>query len=460
MADDDAGAAGGGGASRAARGAASADASAAGAAPVREAADVVIVGAGLTGAAAAWRLAQAGRDVLVLERDVPAGRLGSSHGSARILRYGYADGFYTSLLRRAEGGWRELERASGRRLVTRTGCVDFGPERRIAPVARAFAAEGLEHEVLAPQEAAARWPGISFDSAALFQPDAGVLDAEGTVAALLDAARSLGARVLTGWEAASVRERAAGYEVLARDGRRAEAGRVVVAAGGWLPGLLRELPLADGCLERLPPLRVMQESAFHFPYREPGATPAGLPGPPAAPPGGAISGAAPSDAAASEADAPDEAAVWPTFIHMGSGLPVYGLPGGRDAGHRGQKVARFNAGRPLADASEQDLAVTQGQRRDVVDFVRERMPGLVPEPYAETTCLFTNTPNEDFVLDRWGGVVIASPCSGHGGKFAPLLGELIRDLALPEEPARGLAAVPERFQPWHGSLLEHDGGVS
>ena len=177
----------------------------------------------------------------------------------------------------------------------------------------------------------------------------------------------------------------------------------------------------------------MQESAFHFPYRDPGTTPAGLTDPPAA---------------------------WPTFIHMGSGLPVYGLPGGRDAGHRGQKVARFNAGRPLADASEQDLAVTQEQRRDVVDFVRERMPGLVPEPYAETTCLFTNTPNEDFVLDRWGGVVIASPCSGHGGKFAPLLGELIRDLSLPEDPARGLAAVPERFQPWHGTLLEHDGGVS
>jgi sarcosine oxidase len=423
-----------GGAARAGCGAAPAGGAAPAAEPGREAADVVILGAGLTGAAAAWRLAQAGRDVLVLERDVPAGRLGSSHGSARILRYGYADGFYTSLLRRAEGGWRELERASGRRLVSRTGCVDFGPERRIDPVARAFAAAGLEHEVLAPQEAADRWPGISFDSAALFQPDAGVLDAEGTVAALLEAARSLGARVLTGWEAASVRERAAGYEVLARDGRRAEAGRVVVAAGGWLPGLLRELPLPSGCLERLPPLRVMQEAAFHFPYRDPGTTPAGPPDPPAA--------------------------AWPTFIHMGAGLPVYGLPGGRDAGHRGQKVARFNAGRPLADASEQDLAVTEEQRRDVVGFVRERMPGLVPEPYAETTCLFTNTPNEDFVLDRWGGVVIASPCSGHGGKFAPLLGELVRDLALPEDPARGLAAVPERFQPWHGTLLEHDGGVS
>ncbi|WP_309248097.1 FAD-dependent oxidoreductase [Rothia santali] len=145
---------------------------------------------------------------------------------------------------------------------------------------------------------------------------------------------------------------------------------------------------------------------------------------------------------------------------MGDGLPVYALPGGRDAGHRGQKVARFNAGRPLRDASGQDLRITEAQRRDVVDFVRERLPGLVPEPYAETTCLFTNTPGEDFVLDRWDGVVVASPCSGHGGKFAPLLGELLRDLTLPEDPAAGLDAVPGRFQPWHGTPVRREGGVS
>ncbi|MCP3424946.1 FAD-dependent oxidoreductase [Rothia sp. AR01] len=198
----------------------------------REAADVVVVGAGLTGAAAAWRLAQAGRDVLVLERDVPAGRLGSSHGSARIFRYGYADGFYTDLLRRAEAGWRELEEASGARLITRTGGLDFGPERRLDAVAGAFAAAGRPHELLAAGEAAERWPGISFDSPALFQPDAGVLDAEGTVAALLDAARAAGARVLTGWDVASVREGPAG-PAATRSSPGTGAGRA--RAGSWWP---------------------------------------------------------------------------------------------------------------------------------------------------------------------------------------------------------------------------------
>jgi sarcosine oxidase len=79
-------------------------------------------------------------------------------------------------------------------------------------------------------------------------------------------------------------------------------------------------------------------------------------------------------------------------------------------------------------------------RRRVAEYVREYLPGLVPEPYAETTCLFTNTPTEDFVIDSAEGITVVSPCSGHGAKFAPVIGELAADVA------SSAGGVPARFR--------------
>ena len=119
---------------------------------------------------------------------------------------------------------------------------------------------------------------------------------------------------------------------------------------------------------------------------------------------------------------------------------MYALPGGRDADWRGQKVAEFNGGRVLPSAAARTGRVDPANRARVVEHVRRYLPGLVPEPYAETTCLFTNTPTEDFVVDGVDGVTVLSPCSGHGAKFAPLLGRLAADAAL------GTGAVPSAFR--------------
>ena len=127
---------------------------------------------------------------------------------------------------------------------------------------------------------------------------------------------------------------------------------------------------------------------------------------------------------------------WPTFIHKREGWQAYGLPGGRDAGFRGQKVAQYNGGKILPSAAEQDGQIDPDNRRRVIEYVAKYLPGLVPEPYAETTCLFTNTPTEDFILDRADGITILSPCSGHGAKFAPLIGRLAADLATGAGPSR------------------------
>ena len=353
----------------------------------------VVIGAGLAGAATAWCLARRGHEVTLVERTRPATRDGSSHGSARIFRYAYPDDFYARLVVAARAGFDELERLSGCRLITPSGALDFGPARDPRALARVLEAVGVEHELLSAADARARWPQISVDSETLWHPGAGVIDAESTVRAMLEQAECNGAAFHTDWPVTDIAATPVGYRLATGDGRTLDAERIVVAAGGWLPWLLDRLPLPAAFRALMPRLQVSQENAYHFPYRD-GATDS-----------------------------------WPTFIHKSSAIQTYGLPGGRDAGFRGQKLAEFDGGPKLASAADQDAIVDPANRARVVEYVRRHLPGLVPEPYAETTCLFTNTPSQDFLVDGVDGVTLVSPCSGHGAKYAPLIGDIAADVA-------------------------------
>ena len=364
----------------------------------------LVVGAGLAGAATAWRLAERGHEVTLVERTEPAAADGSSHGSARIFRYAYHERDYVELAVRAAAAFRELERLHGAPLLTPAPALDHGPGRDPRALARVLQDVGVEHELLGAAEARARWPQLVVDGEVLHQPGGAVIDAEGTVRAMVDLARAAGARVLTGWPLVRLERTATGFTARSTAGRALDAGHVVVAAGGWLPDLLGELPLPTGFLAAFPALQVLQENAFHFPYRE--QHPHGT---------------------------------WPTVIHEVPGILVYALPGGRDAGFRGQKVAEYAGGRPIASAAGQSGAVDAANRARVSEYVRRYLPGLVPEPYAETTCLFTSTPTEDFVVDGADGITVLSACSGHGAKFAPLLGEIAADVATGGTP-------PQRFR--------------
>ncbi|WP_460455392.1 FAD-dependent oxidoreductase, partial [Arthrobacter bambusae] len=255
-----------------------------------------------------------------------------------------------------------------------------------------------------------RWPYIAFDTTVLWHPGAGVIDAETSVNAMIEQAVKLGARLLTGWNVSRVEKRGSGYRLSSGGWETLDAGNVIISAGGWLPSLLGQLPLPAGFLARLPGFTVRQEQAYHFRYR--------------------------SD------DSP-----WPTFIHKSADIQTYGLPGGRDAGFSGQKVAEYNGGKFIPSAAAQTGLLDPDNRRRVVDYVRKYLPGVDPEPYAETTCLFTNTPNEDFVIDRTGRLTIVSPCSGHGAKFAPLIGQWAADLAT------GTGDVPARFRPASARII-------
>jgi sarcosine oxidase len=371
--------------------------------------EFIILGAGLAGASAAWQLALRGQSVTVLERTTPANPEGSSHGSARIFRYAYPEQLYTDLVVRARQGWDELQRQSGRELITTTGCVDFGELRGCEALARVLERAGVEHELIAQRDACARWPQITFDTSVLWQPTAGVLDPDRTIEAMLDLARASGhARVLLNWEATGIETTAAGFRVRSATGETVEGSQIIVAVGAWLPELLDGAGLPTDLVAAMPSLVVRQEQAYHFPYRQ-------------------------SDGA--EVDTP-----WPAFIHKSPAIMTYGLPGGRDADFRGQKVAQYNGGPAIASARAQDGHVRDENRQLMTEYVQRYLPGLVAEPYAETTCLFTNTPTEDFIIDACGKVVLISACSGHGAKFAPLLGELAADLAL------GTGSIPDTFR--------------
>ena len=370
-------------------------------------AEYIVIGAGLTGAAAAWRLAQRGYEVVLLERKVPAASDASSHGSARIFRYAYPDRFYTDLVCKARTAWDELELASGQQLISPHGSVDYGELRNSRHLASVLASTGVDHELLSTSEARDRFPGIAFDTEVLWHPGAGVIDAERSVQAMVAQAQAHGALVETNWPVASVEVAGTGYEVISEDGRSYIGSRIVVAAGGWLPKLLGNLPLPAGFIGRMPSMDVYQENAYHFPYLD---------------------------------QNPEARLAWPTYIHKDPAFKSYGLPGGRDAGFRGQKVAEYMGGRRMDSAAAQDGHIDPANRERVIDYVKRYLPGLDPTPYAETTCIFTSTPTEDFIMDEAQGITIMSPCSGHGAKFGPLLGDLAADLAT------GIGTVPEIFR--------------
>ncbi|MGO1543230.1 MAG: FAD-dependent oxidoreductase [Gulosibacter sp.] len=375
-----------------------------------ESSKYVVVGAGLMGAATAWHLAAGGQEVTLLERDVPAGAFGSSHGSARIFRYAYPNDTYARLVQEAAPVWSQLERESDRALMQRVGAIDFGAERDPRGLAAVLSRVGVEHTLIEHEDARTRWPQYAVDTDVLWQPTAGVVDAEGAVDSMVTLAEKAGAQILTGWDVAEVSTASTtGYVLRSTDGRDIHAAEVVIAAGGWLPHILPSLPLPGGFVDALPHFEVRQEQTFHFPY----------------------------------AQLLDDAE-WPTMIHMlrdgGVKKAIYALPGGRNGEHRGLKVALHNGGKVLSSAAQQDGQVDPANRQWVTEYVRKFIPGVVPEPYNEATCLFTNTPTEDFVLERVDGITIVSACSGHGAKFGPLIGLLAAGVATQN------GAVPDEFR--------------
>lgn len=350
-------------------------------------ADIVVIGAGVVGLATARALTRGGRHVLVLEQHGVGNDRGSSHGTSRIFRLAYADERYVRLAQSALEGWRELEAESGLELIVQTGGLDIG--HGTAAAAQALSACGVSHELLTGRDAAARW-SIAFaaDEQVLYQAAGGITRADRALSALAGAAREAGAELQEGARAQAIDLVPGGVRVLA-GGSAIDARAVVVTAGAWAPQLLAPLGIEL-------PVVPTRETVSYF------ALPAVEELPPVID--------------------------WATTAAEGYGVvrpgqASYGLP----APGLGLKAGLHHSG-PVADP---DDPATPGEDavRWAAGWVARRYPEADPSPLATETCLYTNTADEGFVLERHGRVVVGSACSGHGFKFAPTLGRTLAALA-------------------------------
>ena len=356
--------------------------------------DVIVAGLGGMGSAAAYHLAGRGRRVLGLERYTPAHDKGSSHGQSRIIRQAYfEDPAYVPLLLRAYELWEQLERETGEDLMTLTGGLMIGPPNSdIFTGSKATADEhGLPYEVFDADELKRRYPVFepTKDTMALFEKKAGFVRPEASVKAHLDRAASLGADLRFGEEILTWELTASGVRVeTASDVYEAE--RLVVTAGAWAPKLLANLGL---------PLEVTRQILFWFD------------------PKGGID--------------PFLSDRFPVFIwEPEDGNAFYSIPA-HDGPGEGVKVAFFRAGGKPADPETIDREVHDDEVEVIQRYLARYVPALDGELLYAKTCMYTNTPDEHFVVSvhpEYPQVAIAAGFSGHGFKFCGVVGEILADL--------------------------------
>jgi sarcosine oxidase len=339
--------------------------------------DVVVVGAGMAGAATTWALARRGRSVLLVDRFARGHDRGSSHGAERIFRFGYTDPAYVTLAQESLDGWHRLQAGAGVPLLDANGVIDHGDEAELVAVESACAAVGVGTEMLSPIEAAARWPGLRFDGPVLHQPDGGRVRADRTLDACWNQAVDAGAEIRFDAPVSAVRRAGTGVEVTIGDDV-VTAPVAVVAAAGWTSELLE----ADVAATLVPPIAVTAETVAFF---QPTVGP------------------------------------WPSFIQRGEPL-AYGL-GTPD----GLVKAGLHGTGPVIDPDDRPSQVA-GAVEAIEAYARDWLPGVEPTALRSTVCLYASSATDDFVLDRDGPIVVGVGFGGHGFKFTPAIGERLADL--------------------------------
>ncbi len=357
--------------------------------------DVIVLGLGAMGSSTVYQLALRGQKVLGIDQFTPPHAFGSSHGKSRIIREAYfEDPLYVPLVKRAYNDWAELQARSGKRVLTRTGGLMIGaPDGIVVSGARASAVEhNLPYEELSASQLRARFPALrpTDDTVAIWEPRAGVLDPETAIEAQLSVARAARAELKFGEKVTKWRATADGVEVTTWSGVYTAA-RLVISAGSWTSGLLPDLQL---------PLTVERQAIFWFDPLKP------------------------------EPFTPNN---FPIFIHeYAPGKTWYGFADFGD----GVKAALHHQGETTTPQTVR-RAVNDSEVTVVRDLLAKYIPDANGPLRSATVCLYTNSPDENFILDthpEHPAVFIASPCSGHGFKFSIAIGELIADDLMGEKP--------------------------
>lgn len=353
--------------------------------------DVIVVGLGAMGSAAVAMLARRGARVLGLEAFEPLHTRGSSHGRSRIIREAYFESpEYVPLVRRAYELWREFEEISGRQLLRITGGLNVGrPESTFVTGALESAQRhGIPHEVLDAGAAARRFPALRLpeDFVAVYEPNAGVLDPEACIEAFQSVARGAGAVLRFNEPARRWAIEGDGVVVYTDDGIE-RADRLVLAPGPWAPELLGGLGV---------PLQVLRVVNVHF---------------------------APVDAAHFTAD---RLPVYLLDVPEGDYYGFPALPG------QGIKFGRHDGGEPCTPETIRREVLPE-EVAELQTVLNRYLPGAAGRVLWTLTCMYTMTPDAHFVIDlhpEWSQVVISCGFSGHGFKFASVVGEILADLAL------------------------------
>jgi sarcosine oxidase len=356
--------------------------------------DTIVVGLGAMGSATAYQLSRRGQRVLGLEAFDAGHQLGSSHGESRIIRLAYFEhADYVPLLRRAYELWADLEQQSGEHLLRLTGGLMIGPPAGalIGGAAGSARTHNLEHEMLDAAEIRRRYPALNvLDSdVALWEPRAGILSPERCLATHVGLAKAAGARIHYGEPLRSWTASADGVEVVTEQGTY-RAAHAVFTCGAWLAKVLPDLaiPLQP---ERIP-LFWMQPVAH------------------------------------------------PEWFSLGH-LPIYLWELGGGEGHfygfphlewPGVKVARHHSGE-ACDPDSVNRTVTPRDEQRLRDVLARCIPALNGSVVHRLVCMYENTPDEHFVIDRhpeFAHVVYAGGFSGHGFKFSSVVGEILADLVI------------------------------
>ncbi|MGI9253907.1 MAG: N-methyl-L-tryptophan oxidase, partial [Thermomicrobiales bacterium] len=352
--------------------------------------DAIVVGVGSMGSAACMHLARRGLKTLGLERyDIPH-TMGSHHGFTRIIRLAYyEDPSYVPLLRRAFELWRELEQGYGETLLHVTGTIDASGEDEVVfqKSLESCLLHDIPHDVLTGDELHERFPGYRLPSThrALYQPDGGFLIPEGCIVAHTLAAAEAGATIKA---REGVRSWQAGPDgvTVTTDKGVYHADQLVLSAGAWMGKLVPGFaPLAVPERQVLGWFQPLVPAEFR----------------------------------------PETFPVFNLLVPEGRyyGFPVHGVPG--------FKIGRYHHLDEVVDPDDFDREPNARDEAVLREVTAKYFPDAAGETVGLRACMFTNTPDEHFIIDRLPGqpnVVVASPCSGHGFKFASVIGEIIADL--------------------------------
>jgi sarcosine oxidase len=367
---------------------------------VAQTCDLAVVGLGALGSSTAWHAAGRGMRVVGFDAFGFGHDRGASHDTSRIIRHSYHTPSYVSLTFGAYADWARLEEETGRRLVTVTGGLDLYPPDAAISVddyTSSLDAHRIAYDVLDVDGVAERWPAFALPdgTVAVHQARTGIVPAAKGTAAMAQRAQDLGAVLHYDTRVESVRPGANGADVITAAGV-ISAGRVVVTADAWTAGLLAPLGVDL-------PLTVTEEQVTYF---QP---------------------ARPADFAAG---------VFPVWIWMDEpsyyGFPTYG---------EATVKAAQDCGGPVVTGDDRSFALDEDMRERLSDFMRRVVPGCGP-PIRSKRCLYTLTPDRDFVVDRLPGhpSVTVGLGAGHGFKFAAVFGRLLTDMAVDGESGYDLSA--------------------